>query len=174
MKLYETYFEIEQLWQTVEGILTGDVTEGLDGLPVNPDMALDWLEESLRKIEDERDRKALNIACLIKNFKAEAEALKAEKLRLLKRQQAAERTIDRLVRYLEQFVDPGTKFQDARATIGWRRSEGVVLTVTPESLPDEFVRVKREANLNAIKEALKSGEEVPGAILEERQRVQIR
>ncbi|MEE4209421.1 MAG: siphovirus Gp157 family protein [Parvularcula sp.] len=174
MRLYETYFEIEQLWHTVEGILTGEVTEGPDGLPVNPDMALDWLEESLRKIEDERDRKALNIACLVKNFKAEAEALKAEKLHLQKRQQAAERTIERLVRYLEQFVEPGTKFKDARATIGWRRSEGVILTAAPEALADEFVRVKREANLSAIKEALKSGEEVPGAILEERQRVQIR
>lgn len=174
MKLYETYIQIEQLWETVEGILTGEITEGPDGLPVNPDMALDWLEDSLRKVEDERDIKALNIACLIKNFRAEAEALKAEKTRLAKRQQAAERTVERLIQYLGNFIEPGLKLKDARAAIGWRKSESVVLSVSPEDLPEEYVRIKREADLRQIKEDLKAGEDVPGASLEERQNLQIR
>jgi len=174
VKLYETYFVIENLWHTVEGILTGDITEGPDGLPVNPDMALDWLEDSLRKIEDERDTKALNIACLVKNFRAEAEALKAEKTRLAKRQQAAERTIERLTSYLSSFIEPGLKLKDARAAIGWRRSEAVVLSVAPDELPEDYVRIKREADLRQIKEDLKAGEDVPGATLEERQNLQIR
>ncbi len=174
MKLYETYIQIEQLWETVEGILTGDITEGPDGLPVNPDMALDWLEDALRRVEDERDVKALNIACLIKNFRAEAEALKAEKTRLAKRQQAAERTIERLTTYLTSFIEPGLKLKDARAAIGWRKSESVVLSVSPDDLPEEYVRIKREADLRLIKEDLKAGEDVPGASLEERQNLQIR
>lgn len=174
MKLYETYFEIEELWQGVEDILTGEVTEGPDGLPVTGDMALDWIEQALSRVEEERDEKALNIACLIKNFRADAEALKLEKVRLGKRQQAAEKTIERLIGYLEQFLDPGLKLKDSRATIGWRRSQGVHLTVPVEQLPDEYVRIKREANLSAIKEDLKAGDEVPGAKLEERQNIQIR
>ncbi len=174
MKLYETYIQIEQLWETVEGILTGDITEGPDGLPVNPDMALDWLEDALRRIEDVRDTKALNIACLIKNFRADAEALKAEKTRLAKRQQAAERTIERLTSYLTSFIEPGLKLKDARAAIGWRKSESVVLSISPDDLPEEYVRIKREADLRLIKDDLKAGEDVPGASLEERQNLQIR
>ena len=35
MKLYESYFQIEQLWMKVQDILTGEITEGSDGLPVD-------------------------------------------------------------------------------------------------------------------------------------------
>lgn len=174
MRLYETYFEMEQLWSKVADILSGDVTEGPDGLPITPEDALDWVEKALSGIEDERDAKALNIAAMIKNHRAEAEALKAEKTRLAKRQQAAERTVQWLARYLEQFIEPGLKLKDSRSTIGWRRSEGVKLTVTPEELPEEYIRIKREANLTLIKEDLKAGDEVLGAVLEERQNIQIR
>jgi len=174
MKLYETYIAIEQLWAQVEDILTGEITEGPDGIPVTPELALDWIEDALGKVEDERDAKALNIACLIKNFRAEAEALKQEKLRLQRRQQAAERTVERLVRYLEQFLEPGTKLKDHRASIGWRRSEAVNCWAEPGMLPPEFQRVKVEADLSAIKSALKSGEDVAGATLENRNNIQIR
>jgi hypothetical protein len=174
MRLYETYAEIERLWETVEGVLTGEITEGPDGLPVTPDTALDCLEDALRKVEDARDSKALTIACMIKNFRADAEAIKAEKMRLAKRQQAAERTVERLTRYLGDFIEPGLKLKDARAAIGWRRSESVVLTVGPDDLPEEYVRIKREADMQRIKADLKAGDDVPGAILEERQNLQIR
>ncbi len=174
MKLYETYAELEALWAKVADVISGDVTEGPDGLPVTQDDALNWLEEALSRIEGERDRKALNIACFVKNLRAEAEALKAEKQRLAKRQQAAERTVERLVGYLEQFVEPGTKLKDARATIGWRKSEGVSVTCPVESLPEGCRRVKVEADLTAIKAALQAGELILGAVLETRNHIQIR
>ena len=174
MKLYETYFEIEQLWMQVEDILTGDTTEGTDGLPVDADLALDWIEEALSGIEDERDEKAIRIACLIKNFRADAAALKAEKLRLQKRQQAAEKTVERLVRYLEQFLEPGCKLKDARAAISWRKSEAASCWADPRMLPPCFQRVKVEADLTAIKAALKDGQDVPGAELQTKQNIQIK
>jgi hypothetical protein len=174
MKLYETYIAIEQLWQNVEDIISGETVEGADGLPVNPDLALDWIEDALRRIEDERDAKALNVACFIKNLRAQAEALKQEKLRLQRRQQAAERTVERLNAYLQQFVEPGTRIQDSRAAIGWRKSEAVVCSADPASLPSEYQRVKVEADLSAIRSALKAGEEIAGAALENRNSIQIR
>ena len=174
MRLYETYAEIDRLWETVEGVLTGEITEGPDGQPITPDAALDLLEATLRQIEDERDVKALNIACLIKNFRADAEAIKAEKQRLAKRQQATERAVERLVHYLGDFIEPGIKLKNGRAAIGWRRSESVVLSVDPDDLPEAYVRIKREADLQRIKIDLKAGDDVPGAVLEERQNIQIR
>jgi chromosome segregation ATPase len=166
MKLYETYFEIERLWDLV--------AESIDGEGQDEAAILAEIEQKLAEVEDELDTKALKIAAMVKNYRAEAEALKAEKLRLAKRQQSAEKTVEWLSRYLEQFLEPGTKLKDARSSIGWRRSEGVRLTVAPEELPEEYVRVKTEANLSAIKDALKAGDAVDGAILEERQNIQIR
>ncbi|QYY34576.1 siphovirus Gp157 family protein [Ruficoccus sp. ZRK36] len=174
MKLYETLPAIEELWSQVEDILTGDRTEGTDGLPVNADTALDWIEEALSRIEDERDRKALNIAALIKNFRAQAEALKTEKMRLQRRQQAAEKTVERLTQYLGDFLPDGLKLSDARSVIGWRKSESINCWSDPGLLPVEFQRMKVEADLTAIKTALKAGQEVAGAELQIKQNIQIR
>lgn len=174
MKLYETYSEIERLWLKAEDVLNGDVTEGPDGLPITVDDALNWIEAALRSIEDTRDQKALNIAAMIKNFRAEAEALKVEKMRLAKRQQSAERKVEWLTRYLQAFIPEGTKLKDARSTIGWRRSESVSLSISAEALPDDYVRIKREPNLTQIKEDLKAGQSIDGAQLEARQNIQIR
>lgn len=172
-KLYELHFGIEAIWEQVEDILTGDVTTGTDGLPVTPEMALDWIEEALSKLEGERDAKALNIACLIKNFRADAEALKTEKTRLAKRQQAAERTVERLTKYLSEFLPAGQKLADTRAKIGWRKSERVVLSASVDELDEEYVRVKREPDLSLIKADLKAGEYIEGAVLETHQNLQI-
>ncbi len=174
MRLYETYLGLENLWSQIEGYLTGDITEGPDGLPISEDIALEWFEQALRDIEDERDEKAVRIACLIKNLRAEAAALKEEKQRLARRQQVAERGVERLTRYLGQFLEPGTKIKDARASISWRQSEAVHCWADPGMLPPDFQRVKVEADLSAIKTALKAGQEVAGAELQTNQNIQIK
>lgn len=173
MKLYETYSELETLWAQIEGYLTGEITEGSDGLPVSADDALGWFEQALRDIEDHRDEKAVRIACLVKNLRAEAVALKDEKQRLAKRQQVAERGVECLTRYLERFLGSDAKVKDARASISWRRSESVNCWVDPGMLSAQFQRVKVEADLSAIETALKAGHEVAGAELTINKNIQI-
>lgn len=174
MKLYETYFHLDALWGKFADLLSGEEVIGPNGKSLTEEDALKEIERALSEVEDARDQKALNIAAMIKNYRAEALAIKEEKGRLAKRQQAAERTVSWLTDYLQQFLEPGLKLKDARSTIGWRRSQGVKLTVAADALPEEYVRIRREANLSAIKEDLKNGDEVPGAILEERQNIQVR
>ena len=58
-----------------------------------------WFD-TLDGIEEEFEIKAVNIAIIVKNIKAEAEQLKAEKLRLAKRQAQKERAAERLEQYL--------------------------------------------------------------------------
>ena len=174
MKLYETFIELETIWAEAERVLTGDETTGPDGLPLTEDAVLARLEAALQRIEGERDDKAVKIACFIKNLRADAEALKTEKLRLGKRQSAAERTAERVTAYLEQWLPAGLKIKDSRAALSWRRSESVDLTASVEALPDDFVRVKREPDLTAIKTALQDGQTLTFAALRERQNLQIR
>ena len=174
MKLYESFFELEAFWAKAADIIDGTVTEGPDGLPVSQADALDWLEQCLQRIEAEHEDKVLRIGCFIKNLRVDAEALKAEKLRLAKRQQGVERTIEHLTRYLRDFSEPGRKYQSPQCTIGWRKSEAVLVTASADELPEEYRRVKVEVDLNAIKAALKEGDEVPGAVLEQRNLIQIR
>lgn len=56
--------------------------------------------DTLDGIEEEFEIKAVNIAVIIKSMKAEAEQLKAEKLRLAKRQAQKEKAAERLEKYL--------------------------------------------------------------------------
>jgi hypothetical protein len=174
MKLYETFIELETIWAEAERVLTGDDVVDADGKPLTEDAALIRLEAALQRIEGERDDKAVKIACFIKNLRADAEALKAEKVRLGKRQSAAERTAERVTAYLEQWLPAGLKIKDSRAALSWRRSEFVDVQGTVDDLPVEFIRVKREADVSAIKTALKDGQSLSFARLGERQNLQIK
>ena len=174
MKLYESFLELESFWAKAADIIDGTVTEGPDGVPVSQEDALDWLEECLKRIEAEHSEKALRIGCFIKNLRVDAEALREEKQRLARRQQGVERTIERLIRYLQDFTEPGRKLESPQCKISWRRSEAVVLTCPTEQLPGDYRRVKYEPDLARIKSAIKEGNAVPGAQLQQRDNIQIK
>lgn len=108
-----------------------------------------------------RDEKLENIALWIKDLKAEAEALKAEKLVFAARQSAAEHRAESLKNYLTGFLH-GEKFKTTRCAISFRKTESVKITNELE-LPPEFTSVEIKADKNAIKQAIKNGQTVTGA-----------
>lgn len=108
-----------------------------------------------------RDEKLESIALWIKDLKAEAEALKAEKLVFAARQSAAERRAESLKNYLTGFLH-GEKFKTTRCAISFRKTESVKITNELE-LPPEFTTVEIKADKNAIKQAIKNGQTVQGA-----------
>ena len=174
MKLYETFIELETIWAEAERVLTGDEVVDADGLPLTEDAALIRLEAALQRIEGERDDKAVKIACFIKNLRADAEALKAEKVRLGKRQSAAERTAERVTAYLEQWLPAGLKIKDSRAALSWRRSDFVDVQGTVDDLPVSLREAIGRGESSAIKTALKDGQSLSFARLGERQNLQIK
>ena len=115
----------------------------------------------LDKLTMLRDEKLENIALWIKDLKAEAEALKAEKLAFAARQQAAEHRAESLKNYLTGFLH-GEKFKTTRCAISFRKTESVKITNELE-LPPEFTTVEIKADKNAIKQAIKNGQTVTGA-----------
>lgn len=133
------------------------------------------LKKALDGLAEERKQKISNVACWYKSLVAEAEAIKAEKQKLAKRQQSTENKAENLKAYLEYALG-GEKFKDARVNITYRKSEGIHFAddFDGNTLPKEFLRIKAEPKLTEIKEAIKAGQKFEGISLVERQNMLIK
>ena len=121
-------------------------------------------EELLNGLQMERDAKIENVVLWIKELKAEAEALKAEKMAFAERQKVAENKVESLKKWLAYALD-GEKFKTVRASVTFRTSEKVEVADIYK-LDENFVKYKEpEADKDAIKRAIKAGQEVAGATL---------
>ena len=131
--------------------------------------------DRLNALEMERDRKISNVACWIKDLKAEAEAIKAEKQALDKRQKAAENKAENLKEWLAKVLQ-GEKFKDSKVSISYRKSEKVVFAedFAYVTLPEHMKKVTVEPRKTEIKEFLKAGGEIDGVRIEESSNMQIR
>lgn len=128
--------------------------------------------ERLEALEMERHQKVVNVACWVKELLAEADAIKAEKLNLAKRQSACEKKAKQLKEYLTCVLG-GEKFKDAKCSISYRKSESVEVADV-NSLPEEFVKVEKIAKLTELKEAIKQGQEIDGVSIIEKNNIQIK
>lgn len=126
--------------------------------------------DKLNELQLERDTKIENVACWIKELKAEAEAIKKEKQALSDRQKVAENKAESLRKWLVYALD-GNKFKTAKCAISFRDTESV--EVTEEGLEnlmrggkDDLLTYKKpEPNKTAIKQAIKDGLNVSGVQL---------
>ena len=126
--------------------------------------------DKLNELELERESKIEGVACWIKDLKAEAEALKNEKMALAERQRVAENKAESLKKWLAYALQ-GEKFKTSKCAISFRKTEAV--EVTDEGLEnlmkcgkDELLTYKSpEPNKKAIKDALKDGLNVAGVHL---------
>ena len=129
--------------------------------------------QMLEGLQMERDSKIENIALWIKNLLSDAEELDREKKKLADRQRISENKAKSLKEYLSRFVN-GEKFKTPRVSISWRKSESVSVDDI-NSVPDKFLKYSDPApDKTAIKKAIKSGEDVPGAHLIEGKNIQIK
>lgn len=131
--------------------------------------------EQFENLEIARDKKISDTACFIKNLRAEAEAIKAEKKNLDARQKSAENLANRLEKYLSGYLN-GETFKDARVAISYRKSIATQIAedLDINSLPDEFKKVTVDVNKTAIKDALKKGVIIDGCMLVENTNIQIK
>lgn len=118
----------------------------------------------LERLEMDRNLKIENIACLIKNLRADAAALKAEKDAFAKRQKQAENKADSLMRYLQDALN-GEKFSTDKCQISWRKTNKIVLDegCTVYDIDTHYLRMAEpELNKTEIKKALDAGIAVEG------------
>lgn len=114
-------------------------------------------------------------ACYVRELKAEADAIKAEEERLAKHRKALENKSERLKNYMMPALEAmGGKVKGVMASVRIGKSQAVTV-FDLDALPDAFKRVvtKVDPDKVALKKALKAGEDIPGAALEDRQSVVI-
>lgn len=122
--------------------------------------------EKLEALNIERDKKVEGIALAVKNYAAEAKAIKEEEEKLAKR---AQRCKD----YLSHALD-GEKLKTARVSVFYKSNESVTIDDL-DSLTEEYIRIPEpQADKTAIKKAIKAGKEVTGAHLETSKSVIVR
>lgn len=129
-------------------------------------------EGALHDLQMERDKKIENIALLIKNLRADAAAYEAEEKAFAARKKAAKNLAERLKNMLAQSLN-GQSVKAERFQIGWRTSKSVSI-VNEDLLPKKFIVNNPTVNKVAIGEALKAGKEVPGAVLETKNNLQLK
>lgn len=140
------------------------------------DIPEEAIEDTLAGLDGELEEKIDNIACIIKQLNAEADAIKAEKDALNERQQAKAHHADRLKDYIRQSMSLAgkKKIETARnsVSIGKPATKAVITDLGAlrgfESVWKPYDYTK-ETNVDktALKEALQSGTVVPGAALED-------
>ena len=123
----------------------------------------------------DRNIKIENCGIMIKNWTALAESIKAEEQTLKRRREILENRAEWLKNYLQFNLQPGEKFATSRMQLSWRKSQAVEI-VDEFKIPDDYIKVKYQTQIDkeSIKEKLKAGEEIPGAVLVLRQNLTIK
>ena len=129
-------------------------------------------EDKFEALSMERDAKVENICLWIKNLKAEAEALKAEKMAFAERQKRAENKMEQLKKYITGYLD-GTPFKTERVKVSFRKSESLEI-FDDTNVPDDYIKIKREVMKDELKKAIKCGLFVDGAEIVVKQNIQIK
>lgn len=129
------------------------------------------VSQALDALRMEREAKLENVACWVKNLSAEADAIREEESRLMKRRKAAETKAANLKAWLLASMtrEDGTtdKLKTGRVAISVKRNPPSTV-VDDALLPSSYkvAKITYQANKELIKRELLAGGEVPGAHLE--------
>lgn len=124
-----------------------------------------------------RDEKIENILLAVKNLTAEAKAIREEEQNLAKRRRVTENKAESLKNFVSGILN-GSNFKTPRVAATWRKSEGVVVCNVCDLMTGDFdgyLKYKEpEPDKTKIKAALKSGVNIPGCYIEERNNLNIK
>lgn len=119
------------------------------------------LSNQLNALHQEREKKIGNICRYYKSLVAEAKMVKEESDALAYRASETIKKADALKQYLVKFMSPSEPFSDSNTIIKWHKSESVEIDIMAP-IPEKYKRIKIEPDKNALKNALKHGEQFEG------------
>jgi hypothetical protein len=129
--------------------------------------------EELHALQMERREKIRNLACWIKNLRAEAEDYAEEEKVFAYRKSVALNKAERLKQYLSDCLQ-GEKIQDKEFAISWRKSQKVEITDI-KGIPEAYrLPVPDKIDRAGLKDALKQGMRLSGVQLVAYNKIQIK
>lgn len=138
------------------------------------DLPDEVVADTLEALEGELIQKGQAVAAFALNLSAEIDAIKAVEKRISDRRKALEKRADNLREYLRSNMEKAgiseIKAIDGSFTAKLAKGRPSVVIDDESLIPDdsEFVRWKREVSKTAIADAIKNGQDVPGAHVEVR------
>ena len=154
MKLYEVSQRIEELSEQMVDIETGEINEEIFA--------------ELTELVEEKEDRLESIFLHIKNLASDITALKVERDSFDKRIKRKTREMDRLLDWTTM-LQTGKTFETDRVRVKYRKSQKV--EIKDESLiPEKYIKFKttKSPDKTAIKDVLRNGGYVEGAVLIER------
>jgi hypothetical protein len=140
----------------------------------DPELPEEVVADTLEALEGELIQKGQAVAAFALNLAAEVEAIKTVEKRIVERRRALENRVERVREYLRANMERAgiteIKALDGSFTAKLAKGRPSVVVDDESLIPDdsEFVRWKREVSKTAIADAIKAGQEVPGAHIEVR------
>ena len=154
MKLYEVNQRIEELSEHMVDIETGEINEEIFA--------------ELTELVEEKEDRLESIFLHIKNLASDITALKVERDSFDKRIKRKTREMDRLLDWTTM-LQKGKTFETDKVRVKYRKSQKV--EIKDESLiPEKYIKFKttKSPDKTAIKDVLKNGGYVEGAVLVDR------
>ena len=129
----------------------------------------------LNNIDEDFSEKANNYAGLIKNLEVEIKALSDASKAFKERAERKAKTVDYLKENLKSTMEliGKDKVETLNAVVSFRRAQSVEI-VDEGNIPEEYKKVSYTVNKAAIREVLKAGQSVSGAVLKESKSLQVR
>jgi hypothetical protein len=156
---------LEPLWK-----IEDDLMALVDSLEACPEDLRPELEARIAEYLANQARKVDHVAAVLTSLENLQANAKAEIERLRARQASAGKAASRLEQYVLHILRErgGQPLKGANVTLLSRRSEALVIT-DPDLVPAGWKRVTTITDIpkDPIKRALKAGEQVPGAVLEQ-------
>jgi uncharacterized protein YqgQ len=156
-QINQDYFEIATTLEELEGELTPE------------------LEQALSINKNELVEKSHGYINVIKRIESDVTMFDAE----IKRLQEAKKRMQKVVEVLEERLEDAVKIhgeiKTGTYTLKLRKSESVIIE-DESKIPPQFIKIKQEFQVMKaeIKKAIKEGEEVDGAYIQENQNLVIK
>jgi translation initiation factor 2B subunit (eIF-2B alpha/beta/delta family) len=159
--------------------ISSDYLQALD-LFTDPeaDIPLEAALDTLEGIEGQLQEKAVNVAKFMQNLDAAAKAIKEAEQQMARRRKAIENRARWIRDYLKTNMEAAgiTRIDSPWFSLAIQKNPPSVDVLDESALPDDFKTevVTVKIDKAAIKEALKDGEDVPGAVLRQGTRLAVR
>ena len=159
--------------------LSSTYLEALDNL-TDPelDLPIEAVNDTLEALGDEMETKAINVTKFMRNMEATAKAIKEAETEMAKRRKSLENRIKWMKDYLKGSMENTgiTKIECPYFKLSIQKNPASVVIKNEELIPEKFKEqvISWKIDKTAIKNAIKSGESIPGANLINGTRLAIR